>query len=132
MKKTVFANAEKVAPATAVFATNTSSLSITEMAADLEHPERVVGFHFFNPVAVMPLLEIIKGEQTSDAALATAFAAGKGLGKTTILVQDSPSFIVNRCSAGSWARSPRSPTRAPRSTSWTRPSPGSPRCRRTC
>ncbi|UDY22334.1 3-hydroxyacyl-CoA dehydrogenase NAD-binding domain-containing protein [Nocardioides sp. Kera G14] len=96
VKKTVFANAEKVAPATAVFATNTSSLSITEMAADLEHPERVVGFHFFNPVAVMPLLEIIRGQKTGDAALATAFAAGKGLGKTTILVKDSPSFIVNR------------------------------------
>jgi len=96
VKKAVFANAEKVAPESAVFATNTSSLSITEMAADLEHPERVVGFHFFNPVAVMPLLEIIKGEKTSDAALATAFAAGKGLGKTTILVKDSPSFIVNR------------------------------------
>jgi 3-hydroxyacyl-CoA dehydrogenase/enoyl-CoA hydratase/carnithine racemase len=96
VKKSVFAQAEKVAPASAVFATNTSSLSITEMAADLEHPERVVGFHFFNPVAVMPLLEIIRGEKTSDAALATAFAAGRGLGKTTILVKDSPSFIVNR------------------------------------
>jgi 3-hydroxyacyl-CoA dehydrogenase/enoyl-CoA hydratase/carnithine racemase len=96
VKKTVFANAEKVAPEGAVFATNTSSLSITEMAADLQHPERVVGFHFFNPVAVMPLLEIIRGEKTSDVALATAFAAGRGLGKTTILVKDSPSFIVNR------------------------------------
>jgi 3-hydroxyacyl-CoA dehydrogenase/enoyl-CoA hydratase/carnithine racemase len=96
VKKTVFANAEKVAPAHAVFATNTSSLSITEMAADLEHPERVVGFHFFNPVAIMPLVEIIKGETTSDEALATAFATSKGLGKTSILVKDSPSFIVNR------------------------------------
>ena len=66
------------------------SLSITEMAAELEHPERVVGFHFFNPVAVMPLLEIIKGEQTDDATLATAFATGKTLKKTTILVKDSP------------------------------------------
>ncbi len=96
VKKKVFAAAEAVAPETAVFATNTSSLSITEMAADLQHPERVVGFHFFNPVAIMPLLEIIKSETTSDAALATAFAAGRGLGKTTILVKDSPSFIVNR------------------------------------
>ncbi|MFT4081433.1 MAG: 3-hydroxyacyl-CoA dehydrogenase NAD-binding domain-containing protein [Nocardioides sp.] len=96
VKKEVFAAAEKVAPATAVFATNTSSLSITEMAADLAHPERVVGFHFFNPVAVMPLLEIIQGERTSPAALATAFATGKALKKTTVLVQDSPSFIVNR------------------------------------
>jgi 3-hydroxyacyl-CoA dehydrogenase len=66
------------------------------MAADLEHPERVVGFHFFNPVAVMPLLEIVKGDATDDATLATAFATGKALKKTSILVKDSPSFIVNR------------------------------------
>ena len=96
VKKDVFAAVEKVVSAECVLATNTSSLSITEMAADLEHPERVVGFHFFNPVAVMPLLEIVKGERTDDATLATAFATGKGLGKTTILCKDSPSFIVNR------------------------------------
>ncbi|WP_122817711.1 3-hydroxyacyl-CoA dehydrogenase NAD-binding domain-containing protein [Nocardioides pantholopis] len=96
VKKSVFADVEKVVSPDCILATNTSSLSITEMAAELEHPERVVGFHFFNPVAVMPLLEIIRGEQTSDAALATAFATGKALKKTTILVQDSPSFIVNR------------------------------------
>ncbi|GAA4719951.1 3-hydroxyacyl-CoA dehydrogenase NAD-binding domain-containing protein [Nocardioides conyzicola] len=96
VKKSVFADVEKVVSAECVLATNTSSLSITEMAADLEHPERVVGFHFFNPVAVMPLLEIVKGGQTDDATLATAFATGKALKKTTILVNDSPSFIVNR------------------------------------
>ncbi len=96
VKKSVFADVEKAVSAECVLATNTSSLSITEMAADLEHPERVVGFHFFNPVAVMPLLEIVQGEQTDDATLATAFATGKALKKTTILVQDSPSFIVNR------------------------------------
>ncbi|WP_244927740.1 3-hydroxyacyl-CoA dehydrogenase NAD-binding domain-containing protein [Nocardioides sp. W7] len=96
VKKSVFADVEKVVSPECVLATNTSSLSITEMAADLEHPERVVGFHFFNPVAVMPLLEIVKGEQTSDETLATAFATGKALKKTTILVNDSPSFIVNR------------------------------------
>jgi 3-hydroxyacyl-CoA dehydrogenase/enoyl-CoA hydratase/carnithine racemase len=96
VKKSVFADVEKVVSAECVLATNTSSLSITEMAADLDRPERVVGFHFFNPVAVMPLLEIVKGEQTSDEALATAFATGKALKKTTILVNDSPSFIVNR------------------------------------
>jgi 3-hydroxyacyl-CoA dehydrogenase/enoyl-CoA hydratase/carnithine racemase len=96
IKKQVFADVEKVVSPETVLATNTSSLSITEMAADLEHPERVVGFHFFNPVAVMPLLEIVKGEQTDDATLATAFATGKTLKKTTILVKDSPSFIVNR------------------------------------
>ena len=96
VKKSVFADVEKVVSAECVLATNTSSLSITEMAADLQHPERVVGFHFFNPVAVMPLLEIVQGERTDDATLATAFGTGKALKKTTILVQDSPSFIVNR------------------------------------
>jgi hypothetical protein len=78
VKKQVFAELEKiVSPEDAILATNTSSLSVTEMAADLEHPERVVGFHFFNPVAVLPLLEIVRGEQTDDASLATAFAVGK-------------------------------------------------------
>ena len=96
VKKSVFADLEKTVKADCILATNTSSLSITEMAADLEHPERVVGFHFFNPVAVMPLLEIVKGVRTDDATLATAFATGKALKKTTILVKDSPSFIVNR------------------------------------
>ena len=96
VKKAVFADVEKAVSPECILATNTSSLSITEMAADLEHPERVVGFHFFNPVAVMPLLEIVKGERTDDATLATAFATGKALKKTTILVKDSPSFIVNR------------------------------------
>ena len=96
VKKQVFAEVEAVVSPEAILATNTSSLSITEMAADLKHPERVVGFHFFNPVAVMPLLEIVKGEATDEATLATAFATGKALKKTTILVKDSPSFIVNR------------------------------------
>jgi 3-hydroxyacyl-CoA dehydrogenase len=96
VKKAVFADLEAVVKADCVLATNTSSLSITEMAGELVHPERVVGFHFFNPVAVMPLLEIVRGEQTDDATLATAFATGRTLKKTTILVKDSPSFIVNR------------------------------------
>jgi 3-hydroxyacyl-CoA dehydrogenase/enoyl-CoA hydratase/carnithine racemase len=96
VKKQVFADVEAVVGVDCVLATNTSSLSITEMAADLKNPERVVGFHFFNPVAVMPLLEIIKGKKTDDASLATAFATGALLKKTTILVNDSPSFIANR------------------------------------
>ncbi|MEP6855187.1 MAG: 3-hydroxyacyl-CoA dehydrogenase NAD-binding domain-containing protein, partial [Pedococcus sp.] len=96
VKKQVWAEVEAVVSTQCVLATNTSSLSVTEMAAELQHPERVVGFHFFNPVAVMPLLEIIKGGQTDDATLATAFATGRTLRKTTILVKDSPSFIVNR------------------------------------
>ncbi|KGN42243.1 3-hydroxyacyl-CoA dehydrogenase NAD-binding domain-containing protein [Knoellia aerolata] len=96
VKKQVWAEVEAVVSPECVLASNTSSLSITEMAADLQHPERVVGLHFFNPVAVMPLLEIVRGDQTDDASLATAFATGRALKKTTILVKDSPSFIVNR------------------------------------
>ncbi|GAB49415.1 3-hydroxyacyl-CoA dehydrogenase NAD-binding domain-containing protein [Mobilicoccus pelagius] len=96
VKKQVWSEVEAVVNEECILATNTSSLSITEMASELKHPERVVGFHFFNPVAVMPLLEIISGEKTDDAALATAFATGKKLGKSMILVKDSPSFVVNR------------------------------------
>jgi 3-hydroxyacyl-CoA dehydrogenase len=96
IKKQVFAEVEAVVGADCVLATNTSSLSITEMAADLKNPQRVVGFHFFNPVAVMPLLEVIRGEATDDATLATALATGKKLKKTTILAKDSPSFVANR------------------------------------
>ncbi|MEY9211174.1 enoyl-CoA hydratase/isomerase family protein [Thermobifida halotolerans] len=96
VKKSVFAQVEEHVSAEAVLATNTSSLSVTEMAADLKHPERVVGFHFFNPVAVLPLLEIVRGERTDDAALATAFATAKTLKKTAVLVKDAPAFVVNR------------------------------------
>ena len=79
-----------------MLATNTSALSVTEMASKLEHPERVVGLHFFNPVAVLPLLEVVRAEQTDDAALATAFAVGKALKKSCVLVADAPAFVVNR------------------------------------
>ncbi len=96
VKRQVFAEVEAAVSAECVLASNTSSLSITEMASALRHPERVVGFHFFNPVAVMPLLEIIPGERTDDSALATGFATGRALGKTTIRVKDSASFVVNR------------------------------------
>ncbi|MEV6298842.1 3-hydroxyacyl-CoA dehydrogenase NAD-binding domain-containing protein [Actinoplanes sp. NPDC051861] len=96
LKKQIWAELEKIVSAEAILATNTSSLSITDMAADLEHPERVVGFHFFNPVAVLPLLEIIKGERTDDPTLATAFEVGKQLRKSSVLVKDAPAFVVNR------------------------------------
>ncbi|MBF9128376.1 enoyl-CoA hydratase/isomerase family protein [Plantactinospora sp. S1510] len=96
VKKQVWAELEKIVPPEAVLATNTSSLSVSAMAADLEHPERVVGFHFFNPVAVLPLLEIVRGERTDDATLATAFAVGKTLRKSCVLVADAPAFVVNR------------------------------------
>ncbi|MGW9348523.1 3-hydroxyacyl-CoA dehydrogenase NAD-binding domain-containing protein [Nocardiopsis flavescens] len=96
VKQQVFAEVEAVVSPEAVLATNTSSLSITEMASKLEHPERVVGFHFFNPVAVLPLLEVVRGEKTDDAALATAFATAKKLKKTAVLCKDAPAFVVNR------------------------------------
>ena len=96
IKQDVFTQAEAVVSPTCILATNTSSLSITEMASVLKNPERVVGFHFFNPVAVLPLLEIIKGEKTDDVTLATAFECAKKIKKTAILVKDSPAFLVNR------------------------------------
>lgn len=96
VKQQVFAEVEAVVSPDAVIATNTSSLSISEMASGLRHPERVVGFHFFNPVAVLPLLEIIRGERTDDASLATAFATARKLKKTAVLCKDAPAFVVNR------------------------------------
>lgn len=96
IKQQVLAQLEAVVRPDCVLLTNTSSLSITEMAAGLEHPERVAGFHFFNPVAVLPLVEVIRTEKTDDATLATVFALGKALGKTCVLAADAPAFVVNR------------------------------------
>jgi len=96
VKRKVSAEVEEVVSAECVLATNTSSLSLTEMASGLRHPERVVGFHFFNPVAVMPLLEIVRGAKTDDATLATAFSVGRSLKKSSVLVKDAPAFVVNR------------------------------------
>jgi 3-hydroxyacyl-CoA dehydrogenase len=96
VKKQVFAEVEAVVKPDCVLMTNTSSLSVTDMAADLEHPERVVGLHFFNPVAVLPLVEVVRAERTDDATLATAFAVGKELRKSCVLVKDAPAFVVNR------------------------------------
>ncbi|MGY1785972.1 3-hydroxyacyl-CoA dehydrogenase NAD-binding domain-containing protein [Geodermatophilus sp. SYSU D00698] len=96
VKQQVFAEVEAVVSPECVLATNTSALSVTEMASKLEHPERVVGLHFFNPVAVLPLVEVVRAEQTDDAALATAFAVGKALKKSCVLVADAPAFVVNR------------------------------------
>lgn len=96
VKQQVFAELEQHVSPEAILATNTSSLSITAMASKLQHPERVVGFHFFNPVAVLPLLEIVRGEQTDDASLATAFSVGKQLKKSSVLVKDASAFVVNR------------------------------------
>jgi 3-hydroxyacyl-CoA dehydrogenase/enoyl-CoA hydratase/carnithine racemase len=96
IKKQVFADLEKHVSESCVLATNTSSLSVAQMAADLDHPERVAGFHFFNPVAVMPLVEIVRGPSTDEETLATAFAVAKTLKKSAVLVKDATGFVVNR------------------------------------
>src|SRR5690606_19388428 len=96
LKKKVFAELEGIIAPETILATNTSALSVTEMAADLAHPERVVGIHFFNPVAQMPLVEVITAEKTADEARATAYAITKKLRKTAIGSADRPGFIVNR------------------------------------
>ncbi|HEX5494774.1 MAG TPA: 3-hydroxyacyl-CoA dehydrogenase family protein, partial [Mycobacteriales bacterium] len=96
VKRQVFAEIEAVVGPECLLATNTSSLSVTEMASGLRHPERVVGMHFFNPVAVLPLLEVVRADRTDGAALATAFAVGRRLRKSCVLVADAPAFVVNR------------------------------------
>ncbi|WP_285027845.1 3-hydroxyacyl-CoA dehydrogenase NAD-binding domain-containing protein [Plantibacter sp. ME-Dv--P-122b] len=96
VKQSVFAEVEQYVSEQAVLATNTSSLSVEEIGAKLAHPERLVGFHFFNPVAVMPLLEVVRTPQTDDETLATAFATAAKLKKSAILTADAPGFIVNR------------------------------------
>ncbi len=96
LKRQVFADLERVVRPDCVLATNTSSLPVSAMAAGLQHPERVVGLHFFNPVAVMPLVEVVRAKSSSDQALATAFAVTKQLKKSGVLVVDSPGFVVNR------------------------------------
>ncbi|MGH3066782.1 MAG: 3-hydroxyacyl-CoA dehydrogenase NAD-binding domain-containing protein [Gaiellaceae bacterium] len=96
VKKEVFAELEHVVSSECVLATNTSSLSVTEMGAELEHPERVVGMHFFNPVAVLPLVELVRTPETDDVTLATAWAVTGKLRKRGVLVCDAPAFVVNR------------------------------------
>lgn len=96
LKQRVFAEVEQVVSPDAVLATNTSALSVSQMAAGLQHPERVVGLHFFNPVAAMPLVEVVQADRTSPEALATGFAVAARLRKTAVLVADRPGFVVNR------------------------------------
>jgi 3-hydroxyacyl-CoA dehydrogenase/enoyl-CoA hydratase/carnithine racemase len=96
VKKQVFAEVEQIVRDECVLATNTSALSITDMAADLRRPERVAGMHFFNPVGLMPLLEVVRAAETDDVTLATVWDVGEKLGKRPILVNDAPGFVVNR------------------------------------
>ena len=96
VKQEVFAELEAVVSPQCVLATNTSSLSVTEMGANLEHPERLAGLHFFNPVAVLPLVEIIRTPETDDTTLATVWDVATKLRKRPVLAKDAPAFIVNR------------------------------------
>jgi 3-hydroxyacyl-CoA dehydrogenase/enoyl-CoA hydratase/carnithine racemase len=96
VKQRVLAEVEAVVRPDCVLATNTSSLSVTEMASALAHPSRVVGFHLFNPVAMMPLVEVVRGAATDDATVATALAVGTRAKKNCVLVKDAPAFVVNR------------------------------------
>jgi 3-hydroxyacyl-CoA dehydrogenase/enoyl-CoA hydratase/carnithine racemase len=96
VKRQVFAELEAAVAPEAVLATNTSALSVTAIAAGLARPERVVGMHFFNPVALLPLVEIVRGERTDDATVATALDVAAKLRKRAVLVRDAPGFVVNR------------------------------------
>lgn len=95
VKKQVFAELDRITPPHAILASNTSSLCITEMAAVTKRPDKVLGLHFFNPVPVMPLLEMVRTILTSDETMETARRFGESLGKTIVVAKDSPGFIVN-------------------------------------
>jgi 3-hydroxyacyl-CoA dehydrogenase len=96
VKQDVFAEVEKHVSPEAILATNTSSLSVEQIGAKLKNPERLVGFHFFNPVAVMPLIEVVKTPQTTDVALSTAMVTAAKLRKNAVITTDTPGFVVNR------------------------------------
>ena len=96
LKQKLFKDLEAIITPECVLATNTSSLSVEAMSDGLKNPERVVGFHFFNPVAIMPLLEVARTTKTDDATVATAINVGKELKKTMVIVKDAPAFVVNR------------------------------------
>lgn len=95
-KRELYAKLESHLRDDAILASNTSAISIGRLASGLKHPERFCGIHFFNPVRKMPLVEVIRGPQTSDATIATAVGFAKGLGKSPIVVEDGPGFLVNR------------------------------------
>jgi len=96
LKQKLFKDLEAIITPECILATNTSSLSVEAMSEGLKNPERVIGFHFFNPVAIMPLLEVARTTKTDDATVATAINIGKELKKTMVIVKDAPAFVVNR------------------------------------
>jgi 3-hydroxybutyryl-CoA dehydrogenase len=95
-KQELFAELDRITAEDAILATNTSALSVTQIAAATTRPERVVGMHFFNPAPLLPLVEVIRTELTADEPFETAFAFGERLGKTPIRCNDTPGFVVNR------------------------------------
>ena len=95
-KLTLFSELEGIVVPDAILATNTSALSVTEIASATTRPERVVGMHFFNPAPLMPLVEIVRAELSSDDAVEAAFAVGERMGKRPIRCHDTPGFVVNR------------------------------------
>ena len=96
LKRQVFEKADALAPGHAVLATNTSSISVAAIAAATDRPGLVIGMHFFNPVALMPLLEIVRAETTDESTVRTAVEIGSRLGKETIVVRDAPGFATSR------------------------------------
>jgi 3-hydroxybutyryl-CoA dehydrogenase len=96
LKHSIFTELDRLAPPHAILGTNTSSLSIADIAAATSRPQNVIGMHFFNPVPIMKLLELVRHDSTSDATIAAAQAAGAAMGKTTILVKDIPGFATSR------------------------------------
>ncbi|CAN5713214.1 hypothetical protein BH24CHL8_BH24CHL8_03890 [soil metagenome] len=96
LKRTIFRALDSAAPATTLLATNTSALSVSEIAASTDRPDRVLGLHFFNPAPVMALVEVVQGEATSGATLQAGIDFCRGLGKTAVTCRDAPGFIVNR------------------------------------
>lgn len=96
VKKEIFEKLDQMTPPETILASNTSTLSITEIASATERPDKVLGMHFFSPVPAMPLLELVVGNETSNEALETAKTVGNALGKTLIVSKDGPGFIVNR------------------------------------
>jgi 3-hydroxyacyl-CoA dehydrogenase/enoyl-CoA hydratase/3-hydroxybutyryl-CoA epimerase/enoyl-CoA isomerase len=96
IKKSVLAEVEEVVSGEAVIATNTSTISIDDLASALKRPERFCGMHFFNPVHVMPLVEVIRGERTSEETVATTVSFAKAMSKSPVVVNDCPGFLVNR------------------------------------
>ncbi|MBO8162576.1 MAG: 3-hydroxybutyryl-CoA dehydrogenase [Brevibacillus sp.] len=96
LKKSIFASLTEVCRSDSLLLTNTSSLSITEIAGGLTHAERILGFHFFNPAPVMPLVEVVRGKQSSEQNVTRAYQFARDLGKVPVVVADTPGFIVNR------------------------------------